>query len=180
LKRILLLINLVSLFCFALPGQSTAPSSEIKLKVAYIYNFAKFIHWPEDCFTDEQSPLVIGVLGRSPVEDALIPLAQKTVRNRPIVIRNFSRVEEVQDCHLLYVSLPLSRPVGEILETLGSQSIVTVGDGKDFAARGGVIQFVTRRERLRFLVNLESVFRNDIKIDSQLLSLAVDVMGMAK
>ncbi len=180
MKQILLLINLVSLFCFVLPGQGAAPSSEIKLKVAYLYNFAKFIHWPEDTFTDEQSPLVIGVLGKNPVESALAPLAQKTVRNRPIVIRNFAKVEEVQDCHLLYISPSLAKPLETILGTLASQPIVTVSDRKNFAAQGGVIQFVTRRERLRFLVNLESALKNNIKIDSQLLSLAVDVMGMAR
>lgn len=180
MKQILLLINLVFIFCFALPGQGAAPSSEVQLKVAYLYNFAKFIHWPEDSFTDEQSPLVIGVLGRSPIEDALASLVQKTVRNRPIVIRNFLKVEDVQDCHLLYISPSSSKPLETILTMLSSKAIVTVGDGKDFAARGGVVQFVTRRDRLRFLVNLESALRNEIKIDSQLLSLAVEVMGVVK
>ena len=180
MKRVLLLINLVFIFCFPLAGNSVGPSSEDKLKVAYIYNFAKFMHWPEETFTDKQSPLVIGVLGSSSIEEALAPLTQKTVRNRPIVIRNFAKVEDVQNCHLLYISPPLSRPVGEVLEKLSSKSIVTVGDGKDFAALGGGVQFLTRRERLRFLVNLESAQNNNIKIDSQFLSLAVEVMGMVK
>ncbi len=180
MKRILLLINLVCIFCFVLSGQGAAPSSEVELKVAYLYNFAKFIQWPEDTFIDEQSPLVIGVLGRSPVEAELASLAQKTVRNRHIVIRHFSKVEEVQECHLLYIGLPRLKSVGEVLELLGSKAIVTVGDAKDFAAWGGMVQFVIRRERLRFLINLEYALKNNIKIDSQLLSLAVEVMGGAK
>ncbi|AGF77308.1 hypothetical protein UWK_00730 [Desulfocapsa sulfexigens DSM 10523] len=180
MRRIVSLINLVCIFCFVLPGQGAAPSSEDKLKVAYLYNFAKFIQWPEETFTDEQSPLVIGVLGRSSVEAELAPLAQKTVRNRPIVIRHFSKVEEVQECHLLYISMPPLKSVGKVLQVLGSKAIVTVGDATDFAAQGGVVQFVTLRERLRFLVNLEYALKNHIKIDSQLLSLAVEVVGRAK
>lgn len=180
MKRILLLVNIVFIFCFTLPGQGAAPTSEAKLKAAYLYNFAKFIQWPEESFAGEQTPLVIGVLGKITFQEELPPLTEKTVRARPIVIRHFATVEEVRNCHLLYIGSSLSESIGTLLGRLRSQSVVTVSDGKKFAAGGGIIQFVTRRDRLRFVVNLTSAQENNIKIHSQLLSLAVEVMEKKK
>ena len=37
--------------------------SEYKLRAAYLYNFSKFIRWPESAFESKDSAFVIGLLG---------------------------------------------------------------------------------------------------------------------
>ena len=161
----------------ASPAQGGESPSETRLKAAYLYNFAKFIHWPEESFANTESPLIIGVLGATPLAKELAPLATRKVRNRAIEIRQFDRVEDSTRCHILYISPSFSKGLRPALEQLSTKPIVTVGDQGHFTALGGVIQFVTRRDRLRFIIHLAVARENRIKIDAQLLSLAVEVVG---
>ena len=175
--RQFILLTLLALFiCGAPPGHAADTSSEYRVKAAYLYNFAKFIRWPEKTFASVDSPLVIGVLGKNPFNGELTPLADKTVRNRKIIVRQFATIDNVTDCHLLYVSDTASRQLRAALQLLRVKPMVTIGDNEDFCKFGGVIQFVTRRDRLRFVINLDVAKDNDIHIDSQLLSLAVEVL----
>ncbi len=157
---------------------STLASSlgEYQIKAAYIYNFAKFIYWPDVSFTSETSPLIIGVLGKNTFKDKLIPLNKKTVHNRPLIIRYYKTPKEIDVCHLLYISPSESGKIELILKDLKNRPIVTVGDSKKFAQLGGIIQFVKKRDRLRFIINLNIAKKNNITIDSQLLSLATEVL----
>jgi hypothetical protein len=49
-----------------------ADSSEYLIKAGFIYNFAKFVEWPSATFSQPDSPIVIGVLGRIPLEASSI------------------------------------------------------------------------------------------------------------
>jgi YfiR/HmsC-like len=160
-------------------GYTTEIPSESQLKAAYLYNFAKFIYWPESAFANEQDSLIIGVLGNNPFSKELTPLTKRKVRGRPIKIIEFKTVEDIQTCHLLYINPSIAK-LETILKTLLNKPIVTVGDNKNFANLSGMIQFVTRRERLRFIINLDVAKTNNIKINSQLLSLAFEVLATKK
>jgi len=50
-------------------------AKEYQIKAAYLYNFAKFVEWPENSFTNGQAPLVIGVLGENPFGGELEKIA---------------------------------------------------------------------------------------------------------
>lgn len=178
MRQLFLLITLLITIGLgsAFPVQGAQSLSEAELKAAYLYNFAKFIYWPEGTFINEQSPLVIGVLGKNPFPKELLPLSAKKVRNRPITIRQFAKIKDIQLCHLLYISPSISTNLQSVLDILHTKPIVTVGDQKTFVHSGGIIQFVTRRDRLRFLINLKTAEENKIKINSQLLTLAVDIL----
>lgn len=180
MKRFLLLATLLVLLGLAAPGYSTDTPGEYKVKAAYLYNFAKFIRWPDSAFQDTEAPLVIGVLGTNYFNGALQPLASKNVRNRVIAIKHFKTLSEVKNCQLLYISKSEQQNLDMILKKLATQSILTVGDFKNFVDLGGIIQFVNRRNRLRFSINLTVASQNNIQIEAQLLSLAADVVGAKK
>ena len=56
----------------------------IKVKAAYIYNFTKYVRWPEGAFSEADSPLVIGVYGDDPFDAVLDKTMQgKSVGRRP-------------------------------------------------------------------------------------------------
>src|SRR5689334_11769983 len=57
---------------------SSAPAllDESQVKAAFLYNFIKFIEWPQTLFADAQSPYVIGVLSRNPISTELERLVQ--------------------------------------------------------------------------------------------------------
>src|SRR2546425_10399066 len=74
---------------------SAAPSKEFpeyELKAAYIFNFAKFVTWPSNAFTQAGSPMTVGILGDDPFGEHLAnALADKTVSGRKLLIKHFKR-----------------------------------------------------------------------------------------
>lgn len=176
MRHTLKIALLILIFCCAAIGYAAEKPSEYQIKAAYLYNFAKFVRWPESAFSDQKAPLVIGVLGKNHFDGELTPLSLKTVRGRSIEIRYFETLQEIETCHMLYISTDEFKKRESILRGLITRPIVTVGESEQFADTGGIIQFVTIRNRLRFIINLNAARKHKIKIDAQLLSLATDVL----
>src|ERR1700676_4925790 len=54
-------------------GQSP---TEYQVKAAYLFNFLKFVEWPDDPAADPHGKWVIGFIGDSPISDELTRLVQ--------------------------------------------------------------------------------------------------------
>jgi len=148
------------------------PNAEYVLKTIFLYNLAKFVSWPSDSFEDAQSPIVFGVLDKNPFGSALDAIRIKTIQNRKIMIRYFSAYEDVDGRHLLFISRSEKDQVAEIMKGLQHKKMLTIGDMKDFATQGGIINFILEDEKVRFEINLEAAKRSGIEISSQVLNLA--------
>lgn len=157
-------------------GFAAEKPSEYQVKAAYLYNFLKFIKWPDSEFKNKTTPITIGVLGENAFNGKLQPLDLRIARNRPIRIKYFNSVKEVTNCQLLYINIPDPEELNPVLMELALRPIITVGDNKEFASGGGIIQFANIRGRLRFIINLDVAKKNGIQIDAQLLSLAIEVL----
>jgi hypothetical protein len=71
----------------------------------------------------------------------------------------------------VFVSASERGRLPEILSALGSKSVLTVSEVEEFAARGGVINFVLVDNRVRFEINPGAAKRSGLKISSELLRL---------
>jgi hypothetical protein len=151
----------------------TATSAEYQVKAVFLFNFAQFVDWPPKAFPDPQAPLVIGVLGEDPFGTYL----DETVRgekanNRPLVVQRYHRIGEIKTCHVLFISRSETDRFEQILNSLRGRNILTVSDAEDFAQRGGMIQLVTEKNKIRMRINLEAVKAANLTISSKLLHVA--------
>lgn len=170
---VLLVVSFMSGEAAARDWNGRLSFSEYKLRAAYLYNFSKFIRWPESAFRNKESALVIGLLGAdAPMEIAEL-LNSRTIGSRPIQVRQYQTGESIDGCHLLY--LQSNRNWKPLLKELKSSRVITVGDTPSFADDGGAIQLLTIRKRLRFIINLKAPGFADVDIDSRLLSLALEI-----
>jgi len=159
-----------------LPGEA-ATSKEYQVKAGFLYNFAHFTEWPTNAFPDNNSPLVIGVLGNDPFASDLDELVRgEKVNNRPLVVQRYQQVEEIKTCHILFVSQSEARRLDRILASLKNRSILTVGDVEGFAKQGGVIRFITEKNKIRFRINVEAARASHLTISSKLLR-AADIIA---
>lgn len=157
------------------PGYGAGGESpgEYQVKAVFLYNFAQFVEWPVEAFADERAPLVIGVLGQDPFgPDLDATLRDETAANRPLVVRRFTDVAEIDVCHILFISSSEWPHIVEVLGALRGRSILTVGDTEGFARRGGMIRFVTERNRIRLRISLDAATRAKLTISSKLLRFA--------
>jgi len=148
----------------------TELSREYEIKAVFLFNFAQFVEWPASAFAGADAPLVIGVLGEDPFGAQL----EETVRgeivgHRPILVRRFREVEEIDTCHILFISSSETGRLDHILTRLAERSILTVSDGEGFAGRGVMIRFVTERKRIRLKINLEAAKHARLTLSSKLL-----------
>ncbi len=175
-KTFFLIIFTGILLCASWSASETGSPDENKLKAAFVYHFAKFIDWPESTFATEQSPLIITVFGADNLARALDPLNSRAVRNHPIQIRSTADITKLQPCHILYIGTTERKTVARIIALLQDTPVVTLSDMENFARSGGMIQFVNVRDRLRFAINNRTAQAKDLVFNSQLLSLAIEVI----
>ena len=149
------------------------PPSEYQLKAVFLYNFAKFVEWPAESFADDQSPIILGILGEDPFGDTIDQIIKgKTIKDRELTIKRFEKIEKLEACHILFISSSEEKRLEEILETLRDSSVLTVGEMKQFARSGGMINFTVRESKIRFEINVDAAERAKLKISSKLLKLA--------
>jgi hypothetical protein len=147
-----------------------AGPGEYEVKAAFLYNFARFVEWPAP---DGAGPFVVTVLGRDPFGSVLDDtLRGKTVDARRILVRRVSRSEDVGQSQILFICDSEKDRLPEILKSLESAPVLTVGEMSDFAERGGVIRFKVEQDRVRLEINVAAAERSRLRISSQLLKLA--------
>jgi len=87
----------------------------------------------------------------------------------PLTVERYRRLEDVKNCHILFVSRSEASRTGDIVTALKGRSILIVGDTNGFADRGGMIQFVTQENRIRLRINLAAARAANLTISSKLL-----------
>jgi len=155
--------------------ETPAAPTEYQVKAAFLYSFAKFVQWPDDAFGKPEGPFVVGVLGDDPFGAVLDQtLEGKTVLNRPVVIKRFGKVEDVQ-AQILFVGASERRDLARVLKVLRGRAILSAGETEGFAENGGIVGFKTQDRRVRFEINLARAEEARLRISSQLLKLATIV-----
>ncbi len=149
---------------------------ENKIRAAFLFNFSKFIEWPQSSFISTHDELVIGILGPDYLGDELKSLNGRLVRQHPIKISYYSSVNDIKNCHLLYLGTTNSKIINKALQSLANDPVVIVSDAENFAQHKGIIQLIAVRGRLRFIINQEAAQAKELKINSQLLRLAIEVI----
>jgi hypothetical protein len=154
-------------------AQESQPT-EYQIKAAFLFNFAKFVEWPPTAFAEATSPLVIGILGDNPFGGDLDrTIRDKTINNRPLVVREFRSPAEATNCHMLFISTSVKQRLPEIFKALRGASVLTVGETDRFTEAGGMINFVAEGNKTRFQISEVAAKSVGLKISSKLLSLAL-------
>jgi hypothetical protein len=148
----------------------TAIPHEYQVKAVFLFNFAQFVDWPPAVFADTQAPFVIGVLGEDPFGSILDDtLRGEMLGERAIVIRRYRRREDIDQCHILFISRSEDARIESIVQSARGRHILTVSDTVGSALRGVMIRFVTEKNRIRFRINLDAAKADGLVISSKLL-----------
>lgn len=153
-----------------LHGQS---ARDADLKAVFLFNFAHYVDWPSKAFPTQDSSIVIGVLGENPFDESLEEVVrEEEVGGRKLVVKYFERIQDVENCHILYISSSEASDLRTILPALHGRSILTVGEGGHFAESGGMIEFLRVKKRIALVINYEAAKTENLRISSQVLRAA--------
>jgi hypothetical protein len=149
------------------------PSREYQVKAVFLFNFAQFTEWPSNAFTAPDSPIVIGTLGNNPFGDYLRETVKnEVVRGRKIVVEHYQKVEEIKNCHILYIGQSEADRLEHDLNVLKGRPVLIVSDIENAAYRGVMIRLLTQSNKVRFRINLEETRAAGLTLSSKLLRLA--------
>jgi hypothetical protein len=175
LPLLVLFLSLLATEPLPLAAEASTPR-EYSVKGAFLYNFVHFVDWPATAFASGHAPFTVGILGKNPFGSDLESLNGQSVKNRKLLVRTLGSIEEVKDCQLVFISNSERGRLHQILRTLQGVPVLTVSDMEGFAAGGGMIHFVTLEDKVRFEINLKEAQSASLKVSSQLLKLARDVI----
>jgi hypothetical protein len=152
--------------------------TEYQVKAAYLFNFLKFVEWPDDPAADPHGKWVIGFIGDTPIGDELARLVNgKNVLGRDLLVKKFQAVDNLRACNILFISESEKKRLPSILTSLQGSSVLTVADMDNFIGLGGMIQFGVEEARVRVAIDVGATGRARLKVSSKLLSLARVVTG---
>jgi len=165
----------------SMSGAGSPTFSEFEVKAAWLFNFARFVDWPTNTFTNPATPLVVGVVGvggKDPFGRELEKaFTDRTIRGRPVILKRGPLESELTGCHLLYVAPSERRRFRELFEKLRGAPVLTVGESDEFLEQGGIINFVRKDNAVRFDIDVRSAQRAGLKLDANLLKVALTVRG---
>jgi YfiR/HmsC-like len=151
---------------------------EYQLKAGYLFNFFKFVEFPDELFGDARAPIVLGIVGESPLGPYLQQVAVgKTVRGRDLVIRKYRVGEDLRGANILFIGASEKDRLPQILAGLQGSNVLTIADLDGFLELGGMIRFASDKGGARFAINLNATSRTKVRISSKVLSLAHVVGG---
>ena len=155
------------------PAPAPLRSPEYAVKSAFLFNFAKFVEWPEGAARAPGTHLRVCVLG----DDPFGPVLDETITGKELggltlSVERLSRADEASECAIVFFGPALATWQRDALEYLRGRPVLTVGESQEFAEAGGVIGMFIESNRVRFAINPKAAERAGLRISSKLLSLA--------
>jgi hypothetical protein len=170
------LLTAMVLLGLALPAGAEPNDVEVHVKAAFLYNFVRFVEWPPEVSADPRSPIMIGIVGHDPFGPVLDEIVEgKTRGGRPIRVRRFDSMEQVEGCQVVYSADPKKGKAVRL--TLAAKPILSVGDYEGALRDGNIIAFRLVDDSVRFEISVETAERAGLKISSQLLKVALNAPG---
>jgi hypothetical protein len=158
-------------------GRADEAAGELayKVKAGYLFNFARFVEWP-DRGTNAAATFRIGIVDDGEAFAVMsAQLAGKQVQGRTVETRHLKPGDDLRACDIVFVARSQARHLEDMRQKLGDAPVLTVGESERFAEQGGCIDFVQQGEHIRFEVNLEAAERARLKISSKIAAMATIV-----
>jgi hypothetical protein len=167
MRSVLLFIFLL-VFC----GNISFAQKE-KYESLFIYNFTKYIKWPDDYNPDK---FVIGVIGESDIVGALETMAnyKKTSgTGLPLEVVKYGSVQDIGTCNMLFVCDDSIGYLAEIVNKTSASPVLIITDTQGMASKGAVINFVEQDGKIKFELNESVAAGRNLKVSGSLTSLAI-------
>lgn len=161
----------LGLFLILFSSLGLAQNVSTKDKALLVGLFLRSTDWPAGTFSGPQTPLILGILGQNPFGVHVQGFTTNIVHGRRIEVKTFNTVEDVKECHLLFVGSSEDNNLARIQSALQNLNVLTMGETDEFIRHGGLIKVMglIQGEKYYFELNKKVYERSRLKIDPGLL-----------
>ena len=158
-------------------GWAFGALDEYQVKAVFLFNFGRFVEWPQQVFDTPQAPFVICVVGEDPFGKTLDDVVRgESVGSRSLVVRRYDGTGELADCNILFVGRNDASHLERALAAVRGHSVLTVTDIEGAERSGAIIVLYEDQNRIRMRINLAAAKASQLVISSKLLRPA-EVIG---
>ena len=169
----------IAVAAFAATGvQAQTPATQEAVEAAYLHKFPGFVEWPADAFkTPTRRAGGVGLVGAPRVLEELTRLARgRLVLGRPVEARAVVGTGLPRDMQVLFISKDAPVDVPALIDEAQRAHMLVVTGLPEGLRAGAAIDFVQVDGRLRFEASPPAARRADLKLSSNLLSVAAKVV----
>ena len=162
---------LVAVLALGLPvGFVAQEQDEYEVKAAFLFNFSKFMEWPQ---SSASGNFEICILGDNPFETALDQLTKgKVVNGRPIQVRRIKDPTDARPCQIAFASSAERVKAAKLVDAVRGAAVLTVGETPEFLRAGGMIALSTDGNHVDIVINDNAIQGAGIKVSAKLMLLA--------
>ena len=156
------------IFCSGVWAQERATH---EIHAAILYNFIKYVQWPNE---GEGGEFVVGVMGEDNVFNTLKTWYDgKPKGSKKYVIKKLASAADASGCQVVYLGKGKSREFENIKNSVTGKSVLTITDGNGLGQKGSCINFKVIDGKLKFELNQGTVNSANLKVSGQLSSMAI-------
>lgn len=154
-------------------AQSSDSPLEYQVKAAVIYNFTKFIEWPQAASgPNGDSRFEMCLLG----DKQVLLLMRNTLRGKlsrgsPVEVRGIANLSEAAACQLVFLTQTRDQQLSDALAAAPA-GVLTIAEAPELDESGAMINLIIEDGRVGFEIDLERANRAGLRISSNLLKLA--------
>lgn len=157
-------------------AQMDKQQAELQVKALFLYNFANFVEWPADAFDSADAPIRMCLFGEIPFGIFLDSVNGTPIGTRNLaVIRTQNKSDIASGCHILFVGGDQKASLPDFWKDVQFLFVLSVGEQKEFADSGGIINIFRTQDQYQFEVNISNAMAAGLFLSSDLLSLAREI-----
>lgn len=137
----------------------------------WVEGFADFTRWPNE---SQSHNITIGVINAPEVATYLKRRAANRTSKPKLRIVNLNAQDSYETLDIIFVGQGTREQWEEIFRKCLGEGILCIGSQEGFNSSGGCVELVVRKNRLRFYIDTANAKKNDIKLSSKLLELALE------
>ncbi len=171
MKKIISSLALTLAMFVSFVGTAGNERSIYEIHSMMIYNFVKYIQWPD---YDPSQDFVIGVIGEDEVYNTLKTWYDGKLRgDKKFAVKKFESVADISKCHIIYIGKDQGKSFDVINSKVKSFSALTITDYPGLGVKGSAINFKTVNNKLAFELNQKTIDQSNLKVSGQLAAMAI-------
>jgi len=142
-----------------------------EIYAAMLYNFIKYVQWPDEGSGGE---FVVGVIGDDNVYNTLKQWYDgKPKGTKKYVIKKLSSSAEASTCQVVFMGKAKAKEFDNMKNSVTGRSVLTITDSNGLGEKGSCINFKVVDGKLKFELNQGVVADSNLKVSGQLSSMAI-------
>ena len=157
---------------YAARAQTTV-TPEYRSAANTLAKLPSFVEWPAEALASPNPPFRLCVYGNFSFGTTLSEMTRaQPTHGRQVEVRWARKESDLRGCQVVFVSRSERKNYAKILSWLHGTAALTVGETRDFAESGGMVELLYENGVMTFEVNLTPAEEAHLRISSQLLSMA--------